>query len=62
MPLGSHAEQETRIYGPSNEAGSEEFILNNLTAITKQTEVTVSTRAVNEGVHRQDNQDLAFGH
>ncbi|KAF2032100.1 hypothetical protein EK21DRAFT_87481 [Setomelanomma holmii] len=42
FPLGSGTHQTTRVDGPSD-GGSEEFILGEVGAITKKTEVTVST-------------------
>jgi hypothetical protein len=42
IPLGSGVERTTHIYGPSEEVGSEEFILGDIAKITKTTEVMVS--------------------
>lgn len=40
-PINSGVDRATHIYGPSEGAGSEEFILANIGAITKKTEVEV---------------------
>ncbi|KAF1829899.1 hypothetical protein BDW02DRAFT_535275 [Decorospora gaudefroyi] len=45
IPLGSGTHQTTHVRGPS-EGGSEEFILGDLSSITKKTEVTVSSAHV----------------
>ncbi|RYO55343.1 hypothetical protein AA0113_g9048 [Alternaria arborescens] len=47
IPLGSGVHQATHVSGPF-EGGSEEFIMGDIAAITKKTEVTVSSRVREE--------------
>ncbi|CAN9414074.1 unnamed protein product [Alternaria alternata] len=47
IPLGSGVHQATHVSGPF-EGGSEEFIMGDIAAITKKTEVTVSSRVRQE--------------
>lgn len=47
IPLGSGVHQTTHVSGPF-EGGSEEFIMGDIAAITKKTEVTVSSRVREE--------------
>jgi hypothetical protein len=47
IPLGSGVHQATHVSGPF-EGRSEEFIIGDIAAITKKTEVTVSSRVREE--------------